>query len=355
MTFIRNAWYVAATSAEVTEQPMRRVILDDPVVLFRIDCGDGVALFDRCPHRMVPLSLGAVRGSTIQCGYHGLRFDAGGRCMHNPHGENIPAGARVRAYPLTERYGFVWIWPGDPDAADPGTIPHFGPFEQETNVAIVRGYLRVAAHYELVTDNLLDLGHVEFLHRDFATSNGLEVAVTEVQQEGDTIVANRWKRKSTVSPFMRTLWKSKSDIGDARANMHWHPPALMLLDVGVTEVDAPTSDGISTPFLHLLTPETETSTHYFWSMARDCAIDDTALSRRLEETAARVFETEDRPMIEAQQREVGAGRDLMDLRPVLLSFDVPAVRARRVVGRLVREERTALSTDTSTTCSTSQE
>jgi phenylpropionate dioxygenase-like ring-hydroxylating dioxygenase large terminal subunit len=340
MTYVRNAWYVGATSAEVTNEPRRRVVLDDPVVLFRTESGQATALFDRCPHRMVPLSRGSVRGSTIECAYHGLCFDTNGRCVHNPHGETVPVAAKVKAYPLVERYGFVWIWPGDPDHADPGALPDFRPFDQGDRAGVVSGYLRVAANYQLVTDNLLDLGHVEFLHRDFATSNGLDVAVTEVQQEGDTIFANRWKRKSTVSPFLRSLWQSESEVGDARANMCWHPPSLMLLDVGVTEVDAPTSEGISTPFLHLLTPETEVSTHYFWSMARDCALDDSDLTRRLKETAARVFETEDRPMIEAQQQEIGSGRELMDLGPVLLPFDVPSVRARRIVARLVREERT---------------
>ena len=94
MHYLRNAWTVAATSAEVGREPFRRTFLDEPVVFYRREDGSPVALFDRCPHRIVPLSRGRLRGDEIECGYHGLRFDPTGRCTRNPHGENIPVWRR---------------------------------------------------------------------------------------------------------------------------------------------------------------------------------------------------------------------------------------------------------------------
>ena len=108
--FLRNCWYAAAWDDEVAEIPLARTILGEPVVLWRSADGRPAALEDRCCHRALPLSMGRPVGETLQCGYHGLRFDTAGRCVAVPGQSTIPPGARVRAYPLVERHGWVWIW-----------------------------------------------------------------------------------------------------------------------------------------------------------------------------------------------------------------------------------------------------
>src|SRR6185437_8268901 len=107
LNYLRNAWYVAASATEINRTPFRRVLLDEPVVFFRTLSNAPVALFDRCAHRLAPLSRGSLVGDTLQCGYHGLRFDSAGTCVHSPHPGPIPAAARVKSYPLVERHGFV--------------------------------------------------------------------------------------------------------------------------------------------------------------------------------------------------------------------------------------------------------
>lgn len=343
MSYLKHAWYPAAFSREVTREPMRRVLLEEPVLLYRAEDGTPIAMQDRCPHRLVPLSRGRVVGDDIVCGYHGLRFDRTGACVHNPHGSTIPASAQRRAYALLERYGLVWIWPGAASAADPAILPQFPPFDAHPGFTAVDGYLRVGANYQLVIDNLLDLSHVDYLHADFAIDKATEVTRTEVLDIGDDIQINRWKPACSVSRFLRTFWKSASPAGDARANIRWSAPANLYLDLGVTEVGAPVEDGVNVPFLHLLTPETPTTTHYFWALARDCMLDDEALSEQVRRTAARVFEEEDEPMIEAQQAEIGPDADLMDLNPIMLPPDVPAIRARRALARRIETERQAVS------------
>jgi phenylpropionate dioxygenase-like ring-hydroxylating dioxygenase large terminal subunit len=117
----RNQWYVIAFSRRVGAQPLKRECLGDPIVLFRTDAGDPVALIDRCPHRGVPLSLGKRMGQQIQCGYHGFEYASDGACRRVPTSAAIPRGLRVHAYPLVERW--EWIWMGDPALADAALIP----------------------------------------------------------------------------------------------------------------------------------------------------------------------------------------------------------------------------------------
>ena len=123
--FLRNYWYVAASDDEVRERPLGRTILGEPVVLFRAGNGALHAFEDRCPHRRLPLSMGKVIGDALQCHYHGLRFDGSGKCVRVPGQDHIPQNARVRTYPVIERYRWIWIWMGDPALADPAQICDF--------------------------------------------------------------------------------------------------------------------------------------------------------------------------------------------------------------------------------------
>ena len=117
--FLKNAWYVIAVSEEIKDAPLGRVVLGEPIVLWRTEEGVPVALEDRCCHRQAPLSVGLVKGNQIQCGYHGLTFDAEGTCVEVPSQERVPPGAKVRKFPVYENYGWIWIWMGDPSNADP--------------------------------------------------------------------------------------------------------------------------------------------------------------------------------------------------------------------------------------------
>ena len=111
--FIRNAWYVGAWGTEVGRQTlMRRTLLNEPVVFFRKEDGTPVALEDKCAHRHAPLSEGRLQGDAIECPYHGLQYDETGACVRIPGQSTIPPGCAVRSYPVVQRWGWVWIWPG---------------------------------------------------------------------------------------------------------------------------------------------------------------------------------------------------------------------------------------------------
>ena len=158
------------------ERAQRRLILGEPVVLYRTGDGAPVALEDRCAHRHLPLSMGKLVGDTLQCLYHGLRFARDGHCVYIPGQEQIPQGAKVRCYPVIERYHWIWIWMGDPALADPAAITDFHWLD-DPNWGAKGDYLHVNANWQLVVDNLLDLTHLAFVH-DTTPPRIREVTVT---------------------------------------------------------------------------------------------------------------------------------------------------------------------------------
>jgi vanillate O-demethylase monooxygenase subunit len=341
MSFIKNAWYCAGFSSDVGVGQLYAItILAEPLVLFRTPEAV-VALHDRCPHRFAPLSRGTLCDATIRCGYHGIVFDAAGKCIQNPHGP-IPAAARVKTYPVLERHAALWVWMGDAAKADAAQLPDFGSTEERPGWTRVTGRLHIKANYQLITDNLLDLSHVPFLH-PFLAGGGPPpegfTATIKTEVVGSTVHAINEFRHMPTSEFYRTLWERGAvpPTCDMRANMRWNAPALMHLDTGATEVGGPRELGPSSPQGHWLTPETELSTHYFWAVGRDRFVGDAAMSEQVRLGIDGAFRTEDEPMIEAVQSRM-AGTDLWAEKPLLFGTDNAAVRARRIVEKMIASE-----------------
>ena len=347
MTFLRNAWYAAAWSSEIGSSeigsgeigrtPLARTFLNEPVVLYRTEAGDPVAIGGVCPHRFAPLGQGRLVGDRLECPYHGLTFDGSGACVLNPHGNGkIPAAARVAAYPLAERHSLVWIWMGEAGLADPGLIPDFA-FLTDPLRAPVGGRITMQAHYELGTDNLMDLSHTQWLHATHLKSDAFLKGRYEVAQDGDTVYSNMSCPDAAAPPYFRGALADPDGLVDQWFDMRWDAPALLRLDVGVTAAGQARAAGANSLSAHILTPETETTTHYFYCNARNYAIDDRAVDAHIREWQRIGFGEQDKPMIEAVQRCMGT-TDLLALRPVLLPGDAGAVRARRVLRSLIDAE-----------------
>jgi phenylpropionate dioxygenase-like ring-hydroxylating dioxygenase large terminal subunit len=339
MTYLRNAWYVAAWDDEVESAALfRRRILGEQILLMRDSSGTAHALRDRCPHRFAPLSLGKHHGDVIECAYHGLQFGMDGRCALNPQGDGvIPAGANARAYPLVAKDLLLWIWMGDPARADAADIPDFEGLDPQV-YAIIKGYMHTPANYEIMTDNIMDLGHIEFLHEGLLGSEAVRLGETEVRQDGTVVISNRLVRDEILPPALEALFEAGGEPVDRWLDVRWHAPANMHLTVGVTPAGSPPRVGRETPGVHLMTPETESSTHYFWANARDFRRDDAALQQALGDGLRYAFEQQDKPMIQAVQDNMD-GNDFWELRPVILACDAGAIRARRVLRKLISDEQ----------------
>ena len=116
----KNAWYVACTPDEIADKPLGRTICGEKIVFYRPAPDQVAALDDFCPHRGAPLSLGTVCEGHLQCGYHGLRVECTGKSVSMP-GQRVQGFPKAKSFPVVERYGFIWVWPGDADKADPAT------------------------------------------------------------------------------------------------------------------------------------------------------------------------------------------------------------------------------------------
>lgn len=340
MAFLLNAWYVAAWADELGSSMLAKQLLGKPVVMYRRSDGVAVALEDRCPHRFAPLHLGRLVDDQIECAYHGLRFDCGGACTLNPHGNgNIPPRALVRSYPLVERYNLLWIWMGDAGKADAATIPEF-EFLSDPDFQNVKGYTLAEGHYELMTDNIMDLGHIEFLHPGLLGSDAVRRAQTEIVQEGNTVHSNRLTSNEVLPPVLQKWYEA----GDRRVqrwlDVRWDPAGVMKLTVGVLPEGEPRENAHESQGCHLMTPATETTTHYYWAQGRNWGERDPAMDALRLDSLRKAFDTQDKPMIEAVQRNMGT-TDLDALRPVMLATDGGPVRARRVLKQLIADEAKA--------------
>jgi len=343
MSFLRNCWYAAAWDDEVPAQGMfHRRILGEDVLLVRNEDGEVRAMQNRCPHRFAPLSLGVRSGDVIECPYHGLQFNLAGQCVMNPHGnQQIPPNAYVKTYPLVARHMLLWIWMGDPKKADPAAIPPLEGLEPE-KFAINKGYMHAPANYEYMTDNIMDLGHIDFLHKGLLGSEAINRAEIDVKQEGNVVRSNRLARDEVLPTALEAVFQRNGKLCDRWLDVSWYPPANMTLVVGVTDAGAPERVGTINPGAHLMTPETENSTHYFWSNSRDFRRDDHELHEMMNSGFEMAFEHQDKPMIIAQRDAIG-GEDFWELHPVILEGDAGAIRARRILRKLIREEQAAQS------------
>jgi vanillate O-demethylase monooxygenase subunit len=336
MAFLRNAWYVGAWADEVGRSLLPRTILDEPVIFYRKTDGKAAAIGGICPHRFAPLALGKLVGDEVQCGYHGLQFDCTGQCSGTPIDKKVPAAAKVKSWPLVERYGLVWIWMGDAEKADASQIPDFS-YLQDPGRKVLSGLTHVKANYELVVDNLADLTHTHFLHGNFLHTEAVKQTQHEVVQEGNTVYSKFWFPNGRVPPLMGKYMDNPDLVVDRWTEIRWDAPATIRLNAGATPTGQPREAGIQAYGTHLLTPETQYTTHYFYAHARSFKIDDPSTDALVREWQQVAFNEQDKPMIEAQQRVLGE-RDLMSMRPVLLGADAGAVRIRRLLRKLIDDE-----------------
>jgi phenylpropionate dioxygenase-like ring-hydroxylating dioxygenase large terminal subunit len=336
--FPKNGWYAAIWSKDLTREPVARTFLGEQVVLFRGGSGQPAALEDRCCHRAAPLSLGAVEGDHLRCGYHGLTFDAKGQCVSIPGQDAIPSGARVRAYPVAERYNVVWIWMGDPARADDSKIVEL-PWLADKAWTLTPGYMRIEANAQILIDNLLDYTHVAHLHKNTISGDPREATTpTKTERLNDGVRVGRWMIDFKPPPLFAKAGGFDGNV-DRWQHATWRPPSIVYMDVGAakTGTGAPEGDrsqGISIWSTHLVTPESETTCHYHFGFARNFQRDDTAMSKLLYEGTVNTF-LEDKAMLEAQQKNLKGGA-IDGL--VHITADAAQMQARRMLDELVRAE-----------------
>jgi vanillate O-demethylase monooxygenase subunit len=332
--FIKNAWYVAATSQEVGRKPFQRRVCDEPIVFYRTEAGRAVALADRCIHRRLPLSQGRLVGDTIQCGYHGFVYDGSGACVRIPGQDNVPARARVHSYPVVERYDWVWLWMGDPAKADPALLPLMPGLDEDGWVPF-RDKLHVKAHYQLVVDNLLDLSHETYVHTSSIGNDSVAETPIQSRRENDQVFVDRVMRDIPPPPFFAEAARSKANI-DRYQLVHFQPPCYVHVEARTVPPGSNNPNaGVRFFVLDALTPETENTTNYFWAVARNFRLEDRTFHDWWHNAVCNIFE-EDRSVLEAQHASIEADRS--GIRVVDVKIDGGTVLARQLVTDLLARE-----------------
>ncbi|MDH7798382.1 MULTISPECIES: aromatic ring-hydroxylating dioxygenase subunit alpha [unclassified Beijerinckia] len=342
--YLRNAWYVAAWSREVTRGLLARTFLDEPVVLWRRQDGLPCAIEDRCCHRSLPLSLGAVIGDDLRCGYHGLKYDGSGACIEIPGQPNIPERARVKSYPLAERYGCVWIWMGDPALADPAKLPDLWWCEHADWVTTRPDMVHLNADYRLIADNVLDATHLTYVHASsIGTESLTEIEPLTTQKDDEVVRVERWIYNRPPPPAYQKAGHFTGPC-DRWAAVEFHPPNFCVNFAGCVDagLGGPGKDlslsqhKVELVALSLPTPETSTSQHYFFAFARAFGLNDPEVEAFFSAGMLDVFR-EDFVILEAQQHR-------MNQMPNAVRIDIKTdngpILARRMLDRLIMLEHT---------------
>jgi vanillate O-demethylase monooxygenase subunit len=338
----RNAWYVACTPDEIDAKPLGRMICGEQMVIFRGE-GDAVAAMeDFCPHRGAPLSLGFVREGRLVCGYHGLAMGCSGQAEEMP-GQRVKGFPPLRTFATLERYGFIWVWPGDQALANPAKLCDL-PWAESEEWAYGGGRYHIACDYRLMVDNLMDLTHETYVHASSIGQKEIDEAPVTTRALEDQVVTSRFMDKVEAPPFWRMALRG-AGLPDDQMVDRWQIcrfslPSHVMIEVGVAleghggyEAD----DGLkaSSIVVDFITPETETSHHYFWGMARKFAVHDAALTDSIREGQGKIF-GEDLEMLERQQANL---LRWPDRRLLKLNIDAGGARSRLMIDRAIAAEQ----------------
>jgi vanillate O-demethylase monooxygenase subunit len=300
-----------------------------------------VAMRDACPHRLLPLSLGLREGDSIRCRYHGLKLGPDGVAEEMPlRADRVNTRICAETFAVAEKHRFIWVWVGERAAADEALIPDLWPCSAEGWV-FDGGYYPVAADYRLMVDNLMDLTHETHVHSGSIGQPELMETLIDVHVEGDRAYVSRWMPGVDAPPFWRGALK-QDGLVDRWQICEFIPPSAVIIDVGVAPVGAGATlerhdQGVRGFVIDFATPESETSMHYFWGMARSFDQDDAGFTARFKRQQGGVF-LEDRDILEAQQRSIDANPDL-----ALQGYNIDqgGVRARQIITRLMKRTAAA--------------
>jgi vanillate O-demethylase monooxygenase subunit len=339
--FPKNTWYVACTSDEVTEKPLGRRICNELMVFFRGEGGEIAALEDFCPHRGAPLSLGFVKNGNLVCGYHGLEMGCKGHTVAMP-GQRVRGFPAIRHFPVVERHGFIWVWPGEAALADVAQLPHF-EWQGNPEFAYGGGLYHIACDYRLMIDNLMDLTHETYVHSTSIGQPEIDETPCATKVEGEHVMTSRFMDGVEAPPFWKANLRLKGLPDDQPVDRwqicHFNPPSHIMIEVGVALAGkgghaAPEEFKAASWVVDFITPETDTSIFYFWGMARKFRVDDQSVTDQIREGQGKVF-AEDQDMLELQQRNLLAWPDRKLL---MLNIDGGGVQARRIIdARLAAE------------------
>lgn len=272
-----NHWYVAGLVEEFNQDPVAKTLLERSIVFYRTEAGDLVAMQNRCLHRSFPLSEGSREGDNLVCRYHGIRYAPDGTIARVPCQDQLP-NRKLHVYPVKEVGPLAFIWMGNPDKPDWEKFPEL-PFLEDPKCRTIHDATPYAGSYLLMQENLNDLSHFAYLHKDsFGIGDYFMDLPTTVEKTEQGVYCNRIDSEPT-----RVLATMPPDIQARAAGKHVErhdggyamSPGVFrgYAPVYIGAEDDPERETYSSYVMHYLTPETATSSHYYWSITNDYNIE----------------------------------------------------------------------------------
>jgi len=337
--FLENAWYVAAQSAQISRELQPLTILGDNLVFYRDSNDKIVALEDACPHRKMPLSMGKLVGDAVQCGYHGLTFDACGKCINAPTQDKIPSNAFVRSYPTVEKYNLIWIWMGQPELADESALLDLADFDDDDWGLTDGGMLECQCHYLYLLDNLLDPSHVAWVHQTSFASDGTEDVPLVIEDTETGVLVSRWIKNIDPPPYYAEMLPFSGKVD----RLQYYEAVVPSIAVNMStyaragfggDSDNLPEDSYRMRSYHFITPIDAHSTRYHWFQHYNTNTKDEAVRHRLNEGARGAFE-EDRVILEA----VDSGMNDKKRANLDLQLDIGSRKFRKKLNALIKAEK----------------
>ena len=332
-----HSWYVVATSDEVATTPLARRALDTSLVLWRTADGTAVVLEDRDAHSAYPLSRGRVQDDLIISSYSGFAYAADGTCVRVPTQTEVPYGATVRSFPVTEQEGLVWVWFAEPGLARLRAAPR-AAWLVDPAWSTLGDQWCTEANVELLHENFADITHVAVVDPELAPPvlSAGPVPLLEVEVTETTVSFRRDYPAARLA-----AWHAELLDGDPELTYVQHEEGRFVspglwVDSWTVAGAGPADHGEDQVFrfAHAVTPVNATSTRHVWRVSRNFAPGEQVSEQLLPRFAGYYRAVQD--ILETMQAvlsEDGARPD------VSVAADAAALQVRRIVARMVADER----------------
>jgi renierapurpurin 18,18'-hydroxylase len=218
-----NNWYPVAWSDKLKPGEVVPVtVWQKSIAVYRDNHGQVHALENACPHKGIELHLGEIQGDRIVCPYHGWEFDGDGQCVNIPYfpkDQKLPC-AKARSYPAEERYGVIWVFPGDPSLATERQIPEVPEYSDPNCLMIpITGLFR--AHFSICNENTMDVFH-GFLHKSL--QGWFDPVLLKLQDGDDFVKADyRVSYQGFLSRFLG-IGTDESGVTTRTVSIHYQYP-----------------------------------------------------------------------------------------------------------------------------------
>lgn len=280
LPLLYNQWYVAGTTDEFSREPLARTLLEHSIMFFRTTAGELVGLQNRCLHRSFPLAESGLDGDELVCRYHGARYSADGQLLHMPCQSRVPTRA-LKSYPVKEIGPLVLVWMGEGEA-DLTRLPSLSHLSSDSYRTIQGGF-EIKSSYLLMQENLNDLTHFAYLHNlSFGVDDDFFENPVEISKNGDRVACRRAERNqefilSSLMPpmFGEELRSSGVELTRYDEGVSVSPGVFVSHVWTLRGKETEITDATPQVFIsHYMTPVTQSSCRYWWSVSFNHGVDE---------------------------------------------------------------------------------